>query len=175
MVSAEFPPAIGGVGDHTARLAVELARAGHELEVVTSEAPSRPNLAGVEVLRVVRRWDSRIWWQLPRLAHHRQWDVLHIQYQPAAYGLRGAINFLPWLIFGQRPAVVTTFHDLRFPYLFPKAGPLRTAAVAALARGSDAAIAVADEDLPQLLRWRSGRPEDATRHVPLGDQLRLFL
>jgi glycosyltransferase involved in cell wall biosynthesis len=35
---------------------------------------------------------------------------------------------------------LVTFHDLRFPYLFPKAGPLRWQAVLALARGSDASV-----------------------------------
>ena len=171
LVSAEFPPAVGGVGDHTARLALELARAGHVAEVVTSQSPSQPDSADVRVLRIVHRWDAWIWWQLPRLARHRRWDVLHIQYQPAAYGLHGAINVLPWFVWGPSPAVVTTFHDLRFPYLFPKAGPLRTAAVAALAKGSDATIAASDDDLPQLQRWRAGRPVDTTQHVPLGDQL----
>ena len=171
LVSAEFPPAVGGVGDHTARLALELARAGQEVEILTSRAPATASPSGVHVLRASRRWDGRILWQVPRLARGRGWDVLHIQYQPAAYALHGAINVLPWAVRGPRPAVVTTFHDLRFPYLFPKAGPLRIAAVAALARGSDAAIAVSDDDLPQLRRWRRNNPVDTTRHVPLGDQL----
>jgi glycosyltransferase involved in cell wall biosynthesis len=39
-----------------------------------------------------------------------------------------------------RPFIGATFHDLRFPYIFPKAGPLRWRAVMALARGSDAAV-----------------------------------
>ena len=171
LVSAEFPPAIGGVGDHTARLAQELARAGHAVDVLTSATPSAAPTDGVRVWREVRRWDVRIWWQVPRVARRRDWDVLHIQYQPAAYALHGAINILPWAARHALPAVVTTFHDLRFPYLFPKAGPLRSAAVGALAKGSDAVIAVSDDDLPQLRHWRGGRPPETTRHIPLGDQL----
>ena len=171
LVSAEFPPAVGGVGDHTARLAQELTHAGQDVDVLTSAAPSSPALEGATILRAVRAWDARIWWQVPRIARRRGWDVLHIQYQPAAYALNGAINALPWFMRGERPAVVTTFHDLRFPYLFPKAGPLRTAAVAALAKSSVAVIAVSDDDLPQLIRWRTGKPPETTRHVPLGDQL----
>ena len=66
-------------------------------------------------------------------------DVVHIQYQSAAYGCIGAVNFLPWRLRLARPGpALTTFHDLRLPYLFPKAGPLRWQAVLALARGSDA-------------------------------------
>ncbi|HET7770299.1 MAG TPA: glycosyltransferase family 4 protein [Chloroflexota bacterium] len=171
LVSAEFPPAVGGVGDHTARLAQELTRAGHEVDVLTSASPPWPETSGATVLRAVRTWDGRIWWQVPRIARRRGWDILHIQYQPAAYALHGAINLLPIAVGGTRPAVVTTFHDLRVPYLFPKAGPLRTAAVATLAKLSAAVIAVSDDDLPQLIRWRPAKPPETTRHVPLGDQL----
>ena len=84
-------------------------------------------------------------------------DVVLIQYQTAAYGLHPAINLLPgWLrlrLRGRRPCLVTTFHDLKFPYLFPKAGPLRMAAVRFLARQSDAAIATNMEDWQALKRW----------------------
>jgi glycosyltransferase involved in cell wall biosynthesis len=171
LVSAEYPPAIGGVGDHTARLARELAREGHAVEVLTSRT-AREVADESKALRRVWRWDHRIWWQMPRIARELGWEVLHIQYQPAAYALHGAINVLPWVVRALRgPAVVTTFHDLRVPYLFPKAGRLRRAAVAALAKGSDAVICVADSDLEQLRVWRASRPPDTTRHVPLGDQL----
>lgn len=171
LVSGEYPPAVGGVGDHTARLALELSRAGHSVEVLTSAVLAEPREARAVVLRYITRWDWRILLQLPRIARQRQWDVLHIQYQPAMYALHGAINLLPWVLRGRAPAVVTTFHDLRFPYLFPKAGRLRTEFVAALARGSAGVIAVSDGDLPALLTWRRHSPRRSTQHVPLGDQL----
>ena len=59
---------------------------------------------------------------------------MHIQYQSAAYGLHPAVNYLPWRLraLQHRPAIGATFHDLRFPYIFPKAGPLRWQAVLAL-------------------------------------------
>ncbi|HEU5315985.1 MAG TPA: glycosyltransferase, partial [Chloroflexota bacterium] len=152
LISAEYPPAIGGVGDHTARLARELVAAGQNVDVLTGRTLAGPPATHPAALRRIRRWDPRILLQVPRIARERLWDVLHIQYQPAAYALHGAINLLPWFVRG--PAVVTTFHDLRVPYLFPKAGPLRHAAVTALARGSAGAICVADTDLPQLRRWR---------------------
>jgi glycosyltransferase involved in cell wall biosynthesis len=190
LVTGEFPPAIGGVGDHTARLARELAAAGHDVEVLTGPQPPVPprySVGGppaevaaeqaVPVLRLVRRWDVRILAQVPRLARVRGWDVLHIQYQPGAFELRGAISVLPPALRLRRrggqdgPAVVTTFHDLRVPYLFPKAGPLRPLAVRALATFSDAAIAVDEDDLPALSHWRRHAPPETTRHVPLGNQL----
>jgi glycosyltransferase involved in cell wall biosynthesis len=79
-------------------------------------------------------------------------DVLHIQYQTAAYSLHPAINLLPLCVrlLSGRPLVVVTFHDLRVPYLFPKAGRIRWRANLCLARWSDAAIATNQEDLATL-------------------------
>ncbi|HVG98087.1 MAG TPA: glycogen/starch synthase, partial [Chloroflexota bacterium] len=36
IVSGEYPPDVGGVGDQAARLAAELASGGHDVQVVTS-------------------------------------------------------------------------------------------------------------------------------------------
>lgn len=193
LVTGEYPPDIGGVGDHTARLAAHLEGAGHTVEVLTNICTAaRASASGdiadetsPRVLRLVRFWNWRALLQVPAIARERGWDVLHIQYQPGAFALNGAINVLPYAIRVMRsvrrrragggarggPAVVTTFHDLRVPYLFPKAGRLRDGAVAALARGSDAVIAVADTDLERLRHWRRTAPADTTQHVPLGDQL----
>ena len=176
IVTGEYPPAVGGVGDHAARLACEVAALGHRVEVLTSRItvpPAEEAEPGAPlVMRRVRRWDWRILAALPRAARLRGWDVLHIQYQPGAYGLHPAITLLPaWLRrWRGTPAVVTTFHDLRVPYVFPKAGPLRPLAVRQLARGSHGAIAVAEEDLPQLAAWTRGAAT-VVRHVPLGNQL----
>jgi glycosyltransferase involved in cell wall biosynthesis len=66
--------------------------------------------------------------------------------------------------------VVTTFHDLRVPYLFPKAGWLREWAVRHLARASQGVVAVAEGDEGPLAAWTRGarRPVGVTL-VPLGN------
>ena len=46
--------------------------------------------------------------------------------------------------------IVSTFHDLLVPYLFPKAGPLRWKVVEYLARRSDAVIVTNEEDRARL-------------------------
>ncbi|MGH2351158.1 MAG: glycosyltransferase family 4 protein, partial [Chloroflexota bacterium] len=186
IVTAEYPPDVGGVGDHAARLAHELAASGHAVQVVTSARRGyRPclltggrggptGLPWPQDMRIVQRWDWRIFFALPRLARRERWDVLHIQYQPGAYTLHLAINLLPqWLRRSScSPAIVTTFHDLRVPYVFPKAGPLRRLAVRQLARGSHGAIAVAEEDRSQLLAWtRDLRRPPVVEHIPLGNQM----
>jgi glycosyltransferase involved in cell wall biosynthesis len=176
IVTAEYPPAIGGVGDHAARLAHELVALGQTVQVLTTgyKPPERRTTPpdGVQVLRAIERWDWRLLGVVRREAAREAWDVVHVQYQPAAYRLHGAITLLPrWLRRGRRrPAVVTTFHDLREPYLFPKAGALRSLAVRQLARGSHGAIAVAEEDLSQLTAWTRGRRHaTVVEFVPLGN------
>jgi glycosyltransferase involved in cell wall biosynthesis len=63
-----------------------------------------------------------------------------------------AINFLPLRIrlSRQRPRVLVTFHDLRVPYLFPKAGPARRWVNLLMARWCDAVITTNEEDYQQL-------------------------
>jgi len=51
---------------------------------------------------------------------------------------------------GTRYRTVVTFHDLKVPYLFPKAGPLRWWVNLALARWSDAVIVTNAEDFARL-------------------------
>ena len=75
--------------------------------------------------------------------------LLHIQYQSGAFDLQGAVNLLPAFIRRVVPdvRVVTTFHDFRVPYLFPKAGALRLHLNRLLARSSDAAIFTDEVDV----------------------------
>jgi glycosyltransferase involved in cell wall biosynthesis len=77
-----------------------------------------------------------------------------------------AIHWLPSRI--KDIPVVVTFHDLRVPYLFPKAGSLREAAVKKIARDADAVIATdrADE---ATLRNRWAIPEVCW--IPIGSNV----
>ncbi|MGQ9567465.1 MAG: glycosyltransferase family 4 protein [Anaerolineae bacterium] len=184
MVTGEFPPMQGGVGDYTACLCRALASLGVEVEVATSRLPgTSPPSSGGEpytVHRTVGTWGWACWRTLARLARERKADLLHIQYQAAAYRLHPAINLFPWwLRLRQRdlPCVVT-FHDLRVPYLFPKAGPARWWAILALASGARAVIVTNQEDHDRLKRARRAPlyqipiganvepPEDWIAHPP---------
>ncbi|HOG46950.1 MAG TPA: glycosyltransferase family 4 protein [Anaerolineae bacterium] len=146
LVTAEYPPQAGGVGDYTRELARALQRRGAAVEVLTGSGPAPDDAAGpVMPLRRVRGWDWRAWADLGRALGELQPQVVHIQYQAAAYGMHPAINLWPrWA--GRRRRVVVTFHDLRVPYLFPKAGPLRFRAVLAMARSAARAIVTNEED-----------------------------
>src|SRR3974377_197466 len=67
--------------------------------------------------------------------------------------------------------IVTTFHDLLVPYLFPKAGPLRWRVVEYLARKSDAVIVTNEEDLARLSNLHAKRPISNLYAIPIGSNI----
>ncbi|MDP3047103.1 MAG: glycosyltransferase family 4 protein [Chloroflexota bacterium] len=175
LLTGEYPPLQGGVGDYTACLAAALAGPGSgadmDVHVVTgASSEAAPPLAGVTVHRVVQRWDWGAWSVVRQVVLGLTPDVVHVQYQAAAYGLHPLANALPWLVhrLPGRPRVVTTFHDLLFPYLFPKAGPLRFQAVLAMARISDAVIVTNREDEARLNSHRGLPP---VSFIPIGSNI----
>jgi glycosyltransferase involved in cell wall biosynthesis len=178
-VTAEFPPLQGGVGDHTAHLARGLAGLGPEVHILTvekvryAETSEAPATAPYHLHPTVKSWGWGCWRSIVRFARRERPDVLHIQYQAAAYDLHPAINLFPWWLRrawpgDDRPRLTVTYHDLRVPYLFPKAGPLRRWVVLALARWSDATIATNAEDEASL---RQCAFRSLLRRVPLGSNV----
>ena len=137
----------GGVGDYTREIGRALTNLGCEVHVATSTQAGSAD--GMQVHSVIERWNWRCWRVLLDLVQRLRPDVVHIQYQAAAYAMHPAINFWPWRLGrlgANRPRSVVTFHDLRVPYLFPKAGPIRHWVVERLARNSDAVIVTNRED-----------------------------
>ncbi|MCL5999677.1 MAG: glycosyltransferase family 4 protein [Chloroflexi bacterium] len=147
-IAGEYPPLQGGLGDFTRELARALAAAGHEPHVITRMVPGAPREEVVQGVQVHRSEPGWGWTSLRRIAAfiraHRP-HVLNLQYQAAAYGMHPAVNLLPAL-FARRVPTIVTFHDLKVPYLFPKAGPLRWQAILSMARSATAAIVTNRED-----------------------------
>ena len=179
LLSAEYSPARGGVGDYTRLLAGELVQLGVKVSVLTTQRPGEPvdHPQAVALNAPVKRWGYESWAQVAAALRSLRPDVLHIQYQTAAYGMHPAINLLPWRLrlggFGGR--IVTTFHDLRPPYLFPKAGALRHLPALTLAGTSDAIVVVAREHwqctpLAWLRRLRRELGE-TTHIIPIGSNI----
>jgi glycosyltransferase involved in cell wall biosynthesis len=149
--TGEFPPMQGGVGDYTREIALALHDQGCQVHVVSSTQAGP--VPGLSIHPVVEHWNWGCWRTFFDLIGRCQPDVVHIQYQAAAYAMHPAINLLPrrlGLLGAARPRTVVTFHDLRVPYLFPKAGPLRRWVVNELAQRSDAAITTNREDFETL-------------------------
>ncbi len=172
----------GGVGAFTRELARELGAAGHQVHVITSRE-ARPSggeqrwwrlrepvdIGFAQLHPRVRRW----WWPaatvVADVALRYELQIINIQYQAAAYDMRvPAVNFFPWRLRGLARTVVT-FHDLRVPYLFPKAGRLRQWVVQRLARSADGVIATNQEDYQALRQWQI--EESRLRHIPIGSNI----
>lgn len=179
LISAEYPPMPGGIGDYTAMLAESLSDAGASVAVLTSASGGTPLNDTITVLPIVRRWDWGIARVVRAVINDRRPDLLHLQYQAGMYRMHPAINLLPGrslLARGdvyryapesqRRPWFVTTFHDLRPPYLFPKAGFLREQVMDHLARESDAVIATNGTDM-RALQERNRR----TALIPIGSNI----
>jgi len=177
LVTGEYPPLQGGVGDYTARLGQALADQSAEVHVLTgTRAAGGHEPRNVTLHSVADRWDWRGLSQVLLVLRQIRPDLVHIQYQAAAYALHPAVNLLPWRIRwsagwqvrGRRPRVVVTLHDLLYPYLFPKAGPLRFQSVLVMARGSDAVVVTNPEDLQRLARHRWLPP---VKLIPIGSNI----
>ena len=182
-VTGEFPPMQGGVGAFTQELARAMGADGHVIHIITSrKAKPEGMLRSLSTRREpedlrfawLHPWIGR--WRWPSLAQvvdvaiRFELDILNIQYQAAAYNMNSAaINFLPWRIKGVLPTVVT-FHDLRTPYLFPKAGPLREKAVFSMARWAYGAITTNRADFDRL-RQKALTP---VAEIPIGSNIKTY-
>lgn len=168
-VTGEFPPMRGSIGDHTARLATAVMKEGHQVGILTDTRAQDAQLAGAEILPIIKKWGIGAW---PKIANVMQrYDVLHLEYQAGAFGMGWPTQLLAdgmRLLTGGKP-VVTTFHDLLVPYLFPKAGRLREWSVRHLARASDGVVATNAEDEATLAEWGIQR----VRQVPIASPLPL--
>jgi glycosyltransferase involved in cell wall biosynthesis len=132
----------------------------------TPGAPAQESADGIVVSRVISGWGWDTRQRVEAFLNVHPADVINLQYQAAAYQMHPAINLLPGML-GKRIPVVVTFHDLRVPYLFPKAGPLRWQAILAMARGAGGRIVTNAEDLDTLKQ--EGVTDTAL--VPIGSNL----
>ena len=160
LVSGEYPPMQGGVGDYTREMARAFSAQGHDVWVLVpaglGATYSQRSTSPRHVLPLIRNWKWGSWGQVLSALREARPDVIDIQYQAAAYDMRSpAINLLPWRLrrSGIGTPIVVTYHDLKPPYLFPKAGPLRERSLRVLARHSDAIVLTNEEDYLEASAW----------------------
>ena len=174
IITGEYPPMEGGVGAFTQELSLALHHLGHQIHILTSgtdAAGEQTVEAGLMVRRTVPHWGVSGIRQACGWLQALSPDVASLQYEPAAYGMKGWITALPRLL--QRsphPPLVITFHDLLPPYLFPKAGPLRQWSVWQMARRAAACIATNRED-QQALTPVLGPEGPPIRLIPIGSNI----
>ncbi|MCO6449149.1 MAG: glycosyltransferase family 4 protein [Caldilineales bacterium] len=164
-ITGEYPPMHGGVADYTRELGRALVALGQTVGVVTSAAAAGETIdPDIEVFAEMRHWGWSSSSVLNRRVESWRPDIVHIQYQTAAFGMHPAINLWPGRHRATRTAV--TFHDLRQPYLFPKAHPVRRWTIKRLACGCDLAITTNPEDSARLRRTRIDLLE-----IPIGSNI----
>ena len=171
LITGEYPPMQGGVGDFTRELARALAKQDHDVQVITGLSEDADEDDGVRVQRVVKSWGLSCWRSIAAVARQQQLDVLNVQYEPVAYGMQVGVNFLPSRTVRRfiKVPIVTTYHDLLMPYLFPKAGPLRWKVVEYLGRRSDATIVTNEEDRARLSSLQF--PTSDLHLIPIGSNI----
>lgn len=164
LLTGEFPPRVGGIADYTARLAEGLQELGLDVTVLVGSGHPVDSAAPVSVQPL--RSNVRGWSLLEAIADRigEGPSVVHIQYQTAAFGMHPAINLLPRWLRWRRPRArsIVTCHDVRVPYLFPKAGPVRAWVTHELIDQSHAAIFSDDGDR----QWAGVGPGHAL--IPIG-------
>lgn len=163
LISGEYPPMQGGVGAYSRILAHELVTQGIESIHILSGPEAEETSSSVQLSRITGKWGPNSLRRARSWARENHLDVINLQFETAAYGMSPWVHFLPEAL-GNIP-LVTTFHDLLFPYLFPKAGPLRPWIVRRLARTSTGVIATNHEDLTRL----SDLPN--ARLIPIGSNI----
>jgi glycosyltransferase involved in cell wall biosynthesis len=166
IVTGEYPPMQGGVGAYSRILARTFAEQGHNVFVFSSKSTGSVDAAVELTTNPGARWNVRSLQAIRQWATTRRFDVINLQFQTAAYQMSPWIHFLPQWV---NVPVVTTFHDLRFPYLFPKAGRLRNWIVTQLARTSTGIIATNHED------WQRVRHLTNTTLIPIGSNIQTSL
>lgn len=129
----------GGIGDFTRVLATRLQRQGHDLHLLSRVGSQSDDFP----LSHVAGWGLRGMADIHAWTRRIQPDVVNLQFQTGAYDMSPLVHFLPQIL---NAPLVSTFHDLRFPYLFPKAGRLRDWIVMRLAQTSAGVITTNQED-----------------------------
>lgn len=180
LITGEYPPMEGGVGAFTQALAGALRDLGHDLSILTSmDADRNRNQAtsvdedGITIYRSIARWNRRGGVRATEIVKEIAPDIINLQYEVAAYGMKGWVTRLPDLLKHRLTSpTCVTFHDLLPPYLFPKAGSLRQRSVWYLAAAADGAIVTNAEDLRDLTAELQSRGSTTpVQMIPIGSNI----
>lgn len=117
ILTGEYPPACGGVGDYTAQVALALAASGDEVAVFHPPmAAPAPVLRGVRAIALPDRFRASSRRHLEAaLSSAPVSPAILVQYVPQAFGMRGAnLPFCRWLAARRRSG-----HDVRVMFHEP--------------------------------------------------------
>jgi polysaccharide biosynthesis protein PslF len=156
MVTGEYPPTLGGIGDYTRLLTNELCRQGVDVRLFVPRGSdfdeSTSPFAGT-----FHKWS---WNTLPALydtliATQATW--VHVQHNASMYGSSLASYYFPRYLRlrGWKGSVAVTFHDINLPTLLPRGGRMWAGiahrwVLGDLARQADVSIAADPSDAEAL-------------------------
>ncbi len=163
IITGEYPPLEGGVGAYTRILAHRYADLKHNV-FIYADHRAEESRDDIQMDNVAKSWGRGRIKKIKHWATQHALDVINLQFETAAFNMSPWVHFLPGFLPKNIP-LVTTFHDLLVPYLFPKAGPLRQWIVRRLATKSDGVIVTNQEDFRQLSDLRQ------TMLIPIGSNI----
>lgn len=162
LITGEYPPLQGGIGAYTDILSKCLHQQGHNVFVLSNNRTEQ-QLPEIPLSNSIEKWRWDTNRMINQWSNELQLDIVNLQFQTASFDMSPWIHFMPQMV---DIPFVTTFHDLRFPYLFPKAGFLRDWIVMHLAKSSEGVIVTNHEDLQRISNLRSTM-------IPIGSNITL--
>ncbi len=117
IVTGEYPPQRGGVGDYTQRVAAGLVRCGDEVHVFAPPAEGQTATDGVHVHRLPDHFGPRSLRAMSRLLRQIPSPrTLLLQYVPHAFGFRSInVPFCVWWAMQRREYRAVMFHEVSSP------------------------------------------------------------
>lgn len=179
-ITSTFPPRFCGVGDHTARLAAELAGKLEEVKVLTAFGEVH-NPRGVSVGQFFSNESPRSIMSLPEAIAVDKPDWVVIQYDPFSYGARYGFNpYLPLMAHRLKrrcPQVrlALIVHESFVPVHNWKSRVLSLelkAQLWALGRAADAIFTATEPWVERLSAWF---PKKMIKHLPVGSNIPLVV
>lgn len=175
LVFPKLPPALDGIGDHTAHLAEALAAAGAQVRVLTAQPDARP-VSGVVVERAFSMERRRGIRQLAQAVREDPPDWLFVQFNQFSYG-RWGLN--PWLPLTLR-RIKRTIPQTRIAWMahedFMPAKSLKFAVMSLWQRWQFRSLGhTADLIFFPIEHWtekyQTWFPDTPVRHLPVGSNI----
>jgi glycosyltransferase involved in cell wall biosynthesis len=118
LLTPEYPPDCGGIGDYVALLGARLADGGDRVRVFTRSPSQRAHTPGVEVALLpdhfgaqTRRYLAHAWQTLPKDA------VVLVQYVPQGFGWKGMNLPFARFLAGRTERLWLMLHEIVYPFI----------------------------------------------------------
>ena len=170
-----LPPALDGIGDHTAHLAAALAAEGASVRVWTAQPDATP-IPGVEIVQAFRCPPRRGVWEMVATVSADPPDWLIVQFNQFSYGRWGLNPFLPLALRALRrrcPSMrlAVMFHEDFVPPTTWKNRVFRRWQIPQFRALGRMADVVAFSIEPWAARYRSWFPQARVVHWPVGSNI----